>query len=129
MELVMEMANHIKLLENIPLRLKELKTAMRNEKDKRMYERYQSVYLYLSGERREQIAVILNRDIDTVTSYIGIYKTKDLHGMRMEYSTGRPTLLSKEQEQELYQTIVEKTSADVGFPENRNWTSLLARLD
>ena len=121
------MANRIKLLENIPFRLEEIKSAMKNEKDKRMYERYQSVYLYLSGERREEIAVILNRHIDTVSSYISFYKTKGLQCMRMQYSPGRPSLLTLEQEQLFYQTIVEKTPADVGFPAEMNWTSFIAK--
>jgi hypothetical protein len=47
--------------------------------------------------------------------------------MNMQYSPGRPHLLTEEQEQLFYQTVVEKTPADVGFPENMNWTSPLAK--
>ena len=121
------MANHIKLLENIPQRIEEIKSAMKIEKDKRMYERYQSVYLYLSGSNRNQIAVTLNRHVDTISSYVSAYKTKGLQGMSMQYSPGRPHLLTEEQEQLFYQTVVEKTPTDVGFPANMNWTSPLAK--
>lgn len=113
--------------ENVQELLEEVKSAMKMTKEKRMYERYQCIFLYLSGERRQSIAVILNRSIDTVGNYIRAYNAKGLKGLEMGYSPGRPHRLTEEQEQELYRVITEKTPADVGFPANMNWTSFLIR--
>lgn len=108
-------------------RVEEVKSAMRETKDKRMYERYQCIFLFLSGERRDHIAKILNRGIDTVGYYIQAYCACGLEGLKMQHSPGRPKRLTAEQEQELYRTIVEQKPADVGFPANMNWTSGLIR--
>jgi transposase len=48
-------------------------------------------------------------------------------GLEFRPSPGRPKQLTSEQEQHLYQTIVDKTPADVGFPAHMNWTSGLIR--
>jgi putative transposase len=105
---------------------------MRETKDKRLYQRYQCIYLLLSGESHENIAKILNRDIDTICDYVQAYYAAELKGLEMQHSPGRPKRLTSEQEQELYQTIMEKTPVDVGFPVNMNWTrgtrELLNRL-
>lgn len=109
------------------LRLEEVKEAMRDTKDKRMYERYQCIYLLLSGERRDHIAKILNRGIDTIGNYVQAYCASGLKGLERDHSPGRPKRLNEEQEQKVYQMIVEQKPADVGFPANMNWTSNLVR--
>ncbi|MDR7237738.1 transposase [Neobacillus drentensis] len=43
----------------------------------------------------------------------------------MKHPPGRPRQLTPEQEKELYQTVVEKTPEDMGFPANMNWTAPL----
>lgn len=43
--------------------------------------------------------------------------------MKIETPPGRQPFLSAEQEQRVYQTIVNQTPADVGFPAKMNWTS------
>ena len=113
--------------ENTDIRLNEVKIAMRETQDKRLYERYQCIYLLLSGKSRKNIATIINRGIDTVGGYVQAYCTSGLQGLELKHSPGRPPLLTSEQEQQLYNTIVENTPVDVGFPANMNWTSGLIR--
>lgn len=113
--------------EDNAVRLEEVKSAMRETNDKRLYERYHCIYLLLMGETQKNIAKLINRGIDTVGNYVRAYCTDGLQGLDLQHSPGRPRQLTEEQEQELYQTIVEKTPADVGFPANLNWTSLLIR--
>lgn len=45
----------------------------------------------------------------------------------MQKSPGRPKRLTAEQEEQLYQTLVEKIPADVGFPAHYNGTANLVR--
>ena len=113
--------------EDTEIRLKEVISAMKETRDKRLYERYQCIYLLLSGESRKDIAKIINRGLDTICSYVKTYSAFRLKGLEMKHSPGRPTQLTAEQEQELYKTIVEKSPADVGFPATMNWTSNLVR--
>jgi transposase len=108
-------------------RIGEVQIAMRETKDKRLFERYQCIHMLLMGESQKKIAKILDRGADTVGDYVQSYCSHGLQGLLLQHSPGRPKRLTLEQEQELYQTIVEKTPADVGFPANMNWTSLLIR--
>ncbi|MGW9570919.1 terminase gpP N-terminus-related DNA-binding protein [Paenibacillus terrae] len=59
----------------------ENQTAMKKAKDRRMYERYQTLYLYLQGTEVEQIAHI----IKTVKGYIKAYTTGGLPGLQMNH--------------------------------------------
>jgi transposase len=128
MERVKQMSGYkAMLLEGTAARLEEIKAAMKEIKDKRMYERYQCIFLFLSGESRQRITTILNRNIDTIGSYIRTYCKDGLQGLELNHSPGRPTRLTPEQEQELHQTIVNKKPVDVGFPAHMNWTSGLIR--
>lgn len=109
--------------DNINTRLEEVKKAMRETHEKRLYERYQCIYLLLTGESRATIAKTINRGLDTVGNYIQAYISFGLNGLGLNHSPGRPPFLTNEQEQQLYKTIVEKAPTDVGFPANMNWTS------
>jgi transposase len=111
--------------DNATARIKEVKTAMRNTTDKRMYERYQCIYLLLSGETQKNIAMILNRGTDTIGAYVKDYCDFGISGLEMKHSSGRPSKLTAGQEQEVYKTVTEKTPADVGFPAEMNWTAPL----
>ena len=95
--------------------LQAVNRLMKQTKDKRLYERYLCVSLHLSGETPARIAGILQRGTDTVKTYIKKYQAKGLEGLQMQHSPGRPARLTAEQEQELYQILVEKRPADVGF--------------
>ncbi|SEC09316.1 putative transposase [Paenibacillus sp. GP183] len=113
--------------EDIETRLDEVKRAMRETNDKRLYERYLCICLLLSGYSRKNITEILDRGLDTIGNYIQDYCTSGLEGLNMEHSPGRPALLTLEQEQVLYRTLVEKKPVDVGFPAKMNWTSGIVR--
>ncbi|OGX60578.1 MAG: transposase [Paenibacillus sp. RIFOXYA1_FULL_44_5] len=100
----------------------EIETAMKKAKDRRMYERYQTLYLYLQGTEVEQIAHIINRSVKTVKSYIKTYKTEGLPGLQMNHSPGAPVRLTQAQQEKLKQTIVGSIPHDVGFTARHNWT-------
>ncbi len=100
----------------------EIQTAMKQAKDRRMFERYQTLYLYLQGTEVEQIAHIINRSPKTVKGYIQAYETRGLSGLQMNHSPGAPVRLTKEQLEKLKQTIVDSVPHHVGFTARHNWT-------
>ncbi|MEB9338956.1 helix-turn-helix domain-containing protein, partial [Bacillus cereus] len=97
------------------LEKESLLTAMRTTKNKRLYERYQAVYLYLQNYSKTEIASMIGRSERTIYSYVNAYKAKGLSGLIMGRSTGAPRKLTPEQEQELVQVITCKLPVDVGF--------------
>jgi len=113
------------IFEDADIRIEEVKSAMRNTTSKRMFERYQCIYLLLLGETQQNIAKILDRGPDTISSYVKAYCAFGLAGLEIKHSTGRPSKLTPEQEQKVYETVKDKTPADVGFPAEMNWTASL----
>ena len=105
--------------------LEEAKKAMQQAKDRRMFERYQAVYLFLSDYKRYEIAQILNRNAETVGIYIATYKESGLAGLALGHSTGKPPKLSAEQKAILVETVSARVPADVGFTARYNWTLAL----
>lgn len=103
----------------------EVKKAMHDAKDRRHFERYQTVYLYLTGSQMKEIARIIGRIPETVGIYIATYKDHGLEGLTLNHSTGRPSHLSAEQTALLIETIATKVPADVGFTARYNWTLAL----
>lgn len=87
-------------------KLEEVMQAMKKAKDRRMYERYQALYLHLKGIQAKEIASILNRSVKTVKGYIRSYEVGGLSALQMNYSPGAPVRLTKEQQEKLKQTIV-----------------------
>lgn len=86
----------------------ELEIRMKKEKDRRMFERYQAVYLYLQGKTMKEIAEILRRNEKTVSQYIRSYQAKGLDGLQMEHSPGAPTRLTPEQQEQFKRIVVEQ---------------------
>lgn len=107
--------------------IQEIKAAMRTNKDLRMHERYQIILMHLHGVPHDEISKITGRSLSSVYNYLKAYREHGLEGLKMEYSTGRPRKLTEEQEQQVYNTVAEKTPTDVGFPAKMNWTSPLVR--
>lgn len=103
----------------------EVKKAMHDAKDRRHFERYQAVYLYLTGSKIKEIARIIGRIPETAGIYITTYKDHGLEGLTLNHSTGRPSHLSAEQTALLIETIATKVPADVGFTARYNWTLAL----
>lgn len=113
--------------DNNNVAIQEIKAAIKANKDLRMHERYQTILLFLHGEHYEQISKITGRSIPTIYNYVKAYKQGGIAGLEMGVSTGRNTKLTSEQEQQLYQVIVNKTPVDVGFPARMNWTAPIIR--
>jgi transposase len=67
--------------------LQEVENKLKHEKKRRMYERYQTIRLYLMGNSIKQITTILNRSDKTTRTYINSYKEYGLDGLTMKFST------------------------------------------
>lgn len=64
--------------------------------DRRLFERYQAIYLYLKGYRQKDIAEIILRSAKTVSSYIKIYKNEGPDGLKLGPYPGAPRKLTEE---------------------------------
>lgn len=103
-------------------KLQELENRIKHERDRRMYERYQAIRLYLMDYSVNEITAILNRSDKTIRTYIKCYKEHGLNGLAMNFSTGKPPRLTKEQQEQLKQVIIDSLPHEVGFPSKFNWT-------
>lgn len=104
----------------------ELKKAMKQTKDRRLYERYQAAFLHLEGYTAPEIGRIIGRDRKTVGTYLAAYQEGGLAGLVPRHHTGRPRRLSATQEAELAETVTTKLPSEVGFTGLSNWTLALA---
>nr|WP_200126571.1 IS630 family transposase [Salicibibacter cibarius] len=110
--------------------IQEVKGAMHKLKkqkprDLQMFRRYQAIVMYLKGRTYKEIGEVIHCTEQTVCSYVRAYRKDGLEGLIPGQSPGRPRLLTDEQEQEVYQLIVESKPVDVGFPAEMNWTSFM----
>lgn len=108
------------------LSIQELDKAMTATSDKNMYKRYQAVRLHFDGLMNIDIANIIQVHPQTVGIYIRKYKEQGLSALTPAPKPGAPPKLSKEQEQQLKDTITNYTPNEVGFDGVFNWTSNLA---
>lgn len=103
--------------------------AMKETNDRRMYERYQVVYLYLKGFKQKDISDIVLRSAKTVSSYIQAYKREGLDGLERGLPKGAPRKLTESQERELVHLVAYKTPRDIGYENYYNWTlSIIAEF-
>jgi len=102
--------------------IEELQLAMHQTKERRLFERYQAVCLHLKGQTNVAIADIIQRNPITIGNYVKAYHKEGIQGLRLGYSTGKPSRLSPEQRATLHETIATKVPSDVGFPATSNWT-------
>lgn len=102
--------------------IQKMLESMKATNDKRMYERYQTIYLYLQGYSKKEIANLIGRTEKTIYNYVNAYEEKGMDGLIMGQSPGAPRKLTPEQEQELVQVISTSLPVDVGFPAKHNWT-------
>lgn len=105
---------------------KKIKKLRKSTRDVRMHVKLLVISLHMDGYSNKQIAKIVALDEHTVGTYIKKYRMDGIDGLGSKPITGRPTLLSKLQEDELYITIKEKTPDEVGFGPFKNWTAKLA---
>jgi transposase len=104
------------------IELQEIENGLKSVKDRRMYERYQTIRLHLMGYSIHQITVILGRTDKTIKSYIRSYQEQGINGLVMKFSTGKPPRLTTEQQEQLKQTIIHSLPHELGFPSKFNWT-------
>lgn len=101
--------------------IQALKKAMKETKDKRMYQRYKVIYLHLKGYSNLYIASLEGFDNHTVGIYVKNYTQNGINGLLIKKSPGAPRLLTKEQEAMLAEVITTQTPDQVGFPNRKNW--------
>ena len=106
--------------DNQNLEIQALKKAMKDTKEKRMYQRYKVIYLHLKGNSNLYIANLEDLDNHTVGIYVKNYKQNGIDGLLMKKSPGAPRLLSKEQEAMLAEIVTTQTPDKVGFPNRKN---------
>ncbi|MEK3916125.1 IS630 family transposase [Paenibacillus sp. FSL H7-0331] len=90
-----------------------------------MFERYQAIYLQLKGKNALEISEIIGRTERTVYKYMRAFREAGVTGLQMNYSTGAPERLTKEQQEQLKQTIVSSVPHEVGFMSKYSWTLYL----
>ena len=123
MVVIKQMTHIDKIFEtdNQNLEIQALKKAMKDTKDKRMYQRYKVIYLHIKGYTNVDIASLECLDNHTVGIYVKNYKQNGINGLLMKRSPGAPRLLTKEQEVMLAEIITTQTPDQVGFPNRKNW--------
>ena len=114
-------------IDNQYSQMQELKAAIKNNHDKNMHVRYMVIYHHLEGIANVDIANMFNICDHTVGSYIRKYKKGGLYALVPVPKPGAPKFLSKEQEEKLKEIITLNTPDNVGFPNRKNWTVLLAK--
>jgi len=108
-------------------RLIAVNNAMKSSKNRRMFERYQTIKLYLEGFPTLQISKITGRCLKTIYNYLNAYQTGGLDALRMNFSPGRPSLLTSKEKQLVTDVLTNKRPEDVGFPAEMNWTAAILR--
>jgi transposase len=103
-------------------KLLEVEKCLKQEQSRRMFERFQTVRLYLLGYTQQQIATIIARSEKTVNTYLQCYEASGLEGLQIKFAPGRRERLTKEQQVELKQAIMGFLPHEVGFTAKFNWT-------
>lgn len=100
----------------------EIEERLKQVKDKRMYERLQTIRFFLMGLSVKEIEDMLCRSDRTIRTYISAYKEKGLDGLKRKSPPGKVCLLTQTQQDELKQVIKNNVPADVGYTAKFNWT-------
>ena len=99
---------------------------MRTTKNAVMQKKFQVILLHMNGHTNVKIAEITTLNVQTIGIYINTYKQLGTEGLVPKKPSGRPHLLSKEQEKLLLETISIKCPDEAGIGGFKNWTSKLA---
>ena len=105
--------------------IKAMVKLMREAKDKVMHRKYQVIFFHMKGHTNKEIAELTTLHEKTIGVYVNTYKTSGVEGLVPKKSSGRPSYLTKEQEQILYETVNTKTPDEVGVNMFKNWTARL----
>jgi transposase len=103
--------------------LEAVKKAMDSEKVTRIYKRFRSVYLYLSGKTYEEVAEIVGLCKTTVFRINQKYRKEGLQAIPDKPHKGRQKRLTSDQENALKEMLLTQVPFDVGFPAEFNWTA------
>ena len=95
--------------------INEIKNAMKNTKNVRLYKRYSVLLKHFDGFNNRKIAEIENIDQHTVAIYIKNYKSKGLEGLNIAHGGGATKKINEEQEKIILENITTKTPEDFGF--------------
>ncbi len=100
---------------------------MSNEKNTKMFKRYQAIYLMLKGHKYHEIANIVQVTRRTIINYVNAFKKDGLDGLIPVKPTGQPKFLTDKQELELKNDIVNNYPVDFEFTATYNWTVDIVR--
>lgn len=95
---------------------------MKETKELRLFESYQSVYLYFSGYTMEEVAGMVGHTWKTISGHVSAYREKGLIGLIPGRSSGRPRRLTPEQESILAEVVSTQLPSDVELGKFANWT-------
>ncbi len=107
--------------------IKRITRLMKKMKKSRMYARLLVIKLALQGKSYKEIVSITGISEPTIADYIKKFRKKGLAGLKMKYSSGCPSKLTKEQEIQLYEIIVNEYPKNHGFKAKMNWTVRIIR--
>nr|WP_156889944.1 IS630 family transposase [Planococcus lenghuensis] len=108
-------------------RLAEIHRLLKTETNVRHYQRIHVIHLHLQGYRNGEIAKIEKLTEKTVGTYIKKYRTLGVDGLKMGHSPGAPPRLTPEQEEQVYEVVLNRTPSEVGLKTTMNWTGPLVR--
>ncbi|WP_192797244.1 IS630 family transposase [Bacillus cereus] len=113
--------------DDLKTRIYEVEKLMKTEKNRRLYERYQTIMLHLKGYTNVKIAEVIGRSNLTIGNYVKRYQELGISGLEMSYSPGAPRRLTAEQEKRICEVVTYHTPADMGLKAEMNWTAPLLR--
>ncbi len=113
--------------DHLDARINELEQCMKNEKNRRLYERYQAIMLHLKGYTNIKIAEIIGRSNLTIGTYVKRYQETGIAGLELSSSPGAPRRLTPEQEERISEIVLHHTPAELGLKPEMNWTAPLLR--
>jgi len=111
------------VVKNNELEIKQIKAAIKENKEKRMHIRLKVILHHLNGRTNINISEIENLCKQTVGIYVNTYKQNGINGLVMGKSSGAPRKLTNEQEKQLVEVITTKLPDEVGFSSRKNWDS------
>ena len=90
--------------------------------------RYQALKLLSQGYKRQEVATILGKSLQSLGEWVTLYHQKGIEGLRTKRNPGNHRKLTLEQQDQLTKILKEKTPEQCGY-EGRFWTvGLLQKL-
>ncbi|MDG0812355.1 helix-turn-helix domain-containing protein [Cohnella rhizosphaerae] len=96
--------------------------AMKDTQDKRMFQRYQAVFMYKSGYAVRDIQSVSQLSEKTIYTYIRSYEQSGLEGLAIGSSPGAPRKLTAEQETRLIQLVTSRRPDELELAGQARWT-------